>query len=797
MPRAGDAFLNGALPVTHDPTVRINSNPPKLAIDPAALLEMWMQWFEDYGLEIFESFTGLDFSSPQAFVTSLIQVALTGGPGLEMAEAILNMLGTLIGVPNLGELLTSLGGGLDASLLFGTLPASVLSLIPIGSISKPQRLEMTASTFPDSSSVAAGGFWTFDPAVTRSVDGTGSMRVDADGTMKAASGMWINVAEAQRLYPSIYVKWSGYVGAGSTVQMQFVQFDSAGTQVGAPVGVAAINPSAGAGGFTEMTTSTGYTVPAGVVRVRVRLVVTAAASAGTLWFDEGTYEIRSNFVDNLSSWFQLPVIGDLFGDPSSFDPSDLIPVPVLDMGNIIHEALTGVIPGGDLLEDILAALQAIPFGNVLGAGGPASIGESIFETLNNIVGGFVGSVGSGASFADVFNIANYVSSGSALGRFSFDLLGIRNNKATTSGMLATSVSPMLLNEVGGGAAATTLTVNSTTSTVLWHRFEEALSLGVISWLGNGTTNITDMRVNVWRMNPSTGIAELMYASANIIADVSASGTPQYNTHVLSTPIAVEATETYGAEIEVRATSGAHAHTVAAKQYWLPSHPTVYPRKWWSKRTTSGTTPPATIAAASVDYTATHAPFIEFAVETGLGTEFHDPQRVPFTASGSTVIPSWANYVDRIVVGPGGGGHQGGTWGIHGEGAGSGAWQSDTLTRGTHFTGTPTVTVTLGVPGSGGGGDGTAGTSSSIAVPGASTLTAAGGVPGDSFGGDKNGDSPGDRTYQGWTYRGGLQQNTYGADGNYPGGGGAGGNYVSFQAGGDGGASAAWLVFRQT
>jgi hypothetical protein len=194
------------------------------------------------------------------------------------------------------------------------------------------------------------------------------------------------------------------------------------------------------------------------------------------------------------------------------------------------------------------------------------------------------------------------------------------------------------------------------------------------------------------------------------------------------------------------------------------------------------------------------PTIEFAVETGPGTEFHEPQRLQFTSSGSTVVPNWANFVDRILVAPGGGGNGGSTQiGLDGEGGDNGAWASGTLARGTHFTGTPTVTVTLGTPGGGGGlaSDGGNATNSTIAVTGASTLTAIGGTGGNSLvvGSASNGQSPGNLNYGGVTYAGGGVQSTNGADGAPYGGGGAGGGY--FGSGGDGAASSAWLVFRQS
>lgn len=82
----------------------------------------------------------------------------------------------------------------------------------------------------------------------------------------------------------------------------------------------------------------------------------------------------------------------------------------------------------------------------------------------------------------------------------------------------------------------------------------------------------------------------------------------------------------------------------------------------------------------------------------------------------------------------------------------------------------------------------------MSVPGAS-VSALGGFGANSFdvvGSDHAGKSPGNLTYNGQTYVAGGQQNTYGAKGTGPGGGGAGGNWISFQPGGAGAAGAVWI-----
>ena len=473
----------------------------------------------------------------------------------------------------------------------------------------------------------------------------------------------------------------------------------------------------------------------------------------------------------------------------------------------LMEAIFGALTGGgdglpdlpfdDVIGIIENLLEAIPFANIVGVGGPQDIGTSLIETWNQLIGGLVGSVGSGAGLADLFNVGRDISSRASLGQFSWDILGIRNNKTMATGMLPTSVSPMVLTDVGSGASATTFGINSSTATTLWHRFEEAMSLGVISWLGYGTTNITDMRVNIWKMDTTTGDATLAYSSANIVGDVSNSASPQYNTHELSTPIAVEATDVYGAEICVRAGTG--THNIVGKQFWLPSHPTVYPRKFWSKRNPGGTAPPSTIASASIDYTATNAPAIEFAVEAGPGSEFHSPITVEFDTPGTLTypIPSWAKYVEALALGSGGAGYPGSsTFGINGVGGGAGEWSTATWERDVDFTGATSVTVTVAA---GASSSGISGGTSSAAIPGLS-VEGVGGAGGSSWGGPSEGQSPGNKTYGDGdpTYVGGGKQYTLGAAGAAPGGGGAGGGYYPFlpPPGGPGADGSVWLRFRQ-
>lgn len=113
MPRAGDPYLDGSsLPVTHDPLDRLSFQPPDTSLDIEELLDMWRQWFLDIGLPIIEELTGIDLTTllPLLSVISdpaaLMQFLLTAGPAV--AASLLDMIGSYLGIPNLGKVIQQL-----------------------------------------------------------------------------------------------------------------------------------------------------------------------------------------------------------------------------------------------------------------------------------------------------------------------------------------------------------------------------------------------------------------------------------------------------------------------------------------------------------------------------------------------------------------------------------------------------------------------------------------------------------------------------------------------------------------
>ncbi|QCG76887.1 hypothetical protein SEA_XIANYUE_32 [Mycobacterium phage XianYue] len=178
----------------------------------------------------------------------------------------------------------------------------------------------------------------------------------------------------------------------------------------------------------------------------------------------------------------------------------------------------------------------------------------------------------------------------------------------------------------------------------------------------------------------------------------------------------------------------------------------------------------------------------------------------FTAGAYTYqIPPWANFIDVILLGAGGGGQGMGSLSTWGKGGAAGSWVVVTLRRGVHIPlTTTTITGSIGAGGARGagtflpvvGGNGSAGGNTTATATGMTALTALGGAGGSGGAIDPftaAGKSPGDQTLNGRLYQGGA-----GSSGaaNPPGAGG-GGALISLQNGNAGAPGAAWFFAYQS
>ena len=687
----------------------------------------------------------------------------------------------------------SLGGGLVAIEKFF---ANLFNVIPVGAITGEQPNLLQFGLFPDGSLQSDDPAWSIDLGNTMTEDGTGSLKLVCDGNTHAIRsgrdrGDYIRVSPGQTIKLSINQTSMDYAGSGpDTIQLQLVPFYGPTTTPfvthGDPITIAQYSPLPGdAPDWPGVTITGDWLVPANVVGIQVRLLVLAKALSGELNFDNASVKqvgvIAQEHVSGLGSTIQGLI--------------SRIQVVV----DVIYNALTGQDTLLHSLEELALALVAIPFGNIIGVGGPLNIGASILAFLDSLLGGLVGTPGSGGGLADVFNISFIVSSMANLGKLAWELLGIRNNEPVSTGLLPTGDA-----NYPYANANTYLAVTQSASLCVTYRAGRSSPLGVVSWLGHTSTGITGFYVNIRKIDSATGARELVHHSPNIVANLPAgSNNKNWVFYELAEPLPRLISDEY--EIQLVPVGGTHYVKGYDTADSIPDHPNAQVLAPAAVRNeTTPTDPAQTIAKASVT-TSTKVMWIETAIDTGNAVGYFDPITVYLTENTSVPIPFWADYIDGVALGGAGGGRSGGTLGLYGEPGAAGKWAAVTWERGVHFdSGTDTsVVFTRGAGGSGGialshpaGGNGTA---STLALTG-HTLTAAGGQGGDALlmglASHEPGQSAGTYTFNEQPYVGGGAQYTYGATGAAPGGGGCGGNWVNFQPGGAGAPGGGWVRFRQ-
>lgn len=189
--------------------------------------------------------------------------------------------------------------------IFGSSTASSLT----GSIAAPSVANTThqpqiVSDFPNSSSVQAGGGWSWDGTVSYSSSG-GSVNATASGNALGLRGVVAPVQADQTVVLSSQVQWSGLTYTGSNpIQLQLIPgVLNTTTNVftpGTPVEVAQITSPAASASWTALSGT--YTVPSsGVTAVQMYLTVGPNATAGSVWWAACTTAISGGFLPTLQS----------------------------------------------------------------------------------------------------------------------------------------------------------------------------------------------------------------------------------------------------------------------------------------------------------------------------------------------------------------------------------------------------------------------------------------------------------------------------------------------------------------
>lgn len=255
------------------------------------------------------------------------------------------------------------------------IPIWRLPQIPISSLYGGQPDLSIAGSFADEDSIADNPFWTYDPAVSRSDDNTGSARVEADGTFKGLRGNEIEITAGRPFTDEAWVKWEDLAASGETFRLDLLTFtgpQSARVQTG----YVTLDTIEDPGESSDWVRLSGAWTPpddSDVTVVRKRLAVTANATAGVAHWDDAFPKrvglMLISWMKNLAALFGVTDT-DLDGDIDLADvwnswwmniAKDLgwIPTVVQDVIDGIHNGYANF---GELIESGLprgAALDTI------------------------------------------------------------------------------------------------------------------------------------------------------------------------------------------------------------------------------------------------------------------------------------------------------------------------------------------------------------------------------------------------------------------------------------------------------
>ena len=252
--------------------------------------------------------------------------ALTGiedGDLNDVGSAFLKLRNALQGIDldgDPGAVLAAIGSAV-VEWVRNLLP-SFLGRIPIGSLTGNPTNAVPVGDFPNAASILDNPYWTFDPTVSLTADGTGSARGVCTGVeRKLVMKDIVSVDAGQEVALGGALKWSGVSASGVAFRFGVRTFhgdsvvDSFVEQVAisSPVAASTSHPGNVAG---VVSLAKDWTVPVGVDGYKIVVVRTAAATAGTVWFDNASGKQTGSI---LLEWIPEAVqkflgIFNIFGD---------------------------------------------------------------------------------------------------------------------------------------------------------------------------------------------------------------------------------------------------------------------------------------------------------------------------------------------------------------------------------------------------------------------------------------------------------------------------------------------------
>ena len=399
-----------------------NANPDDIT-GPEDIPALLIHFIEDLPVvgqfvKLLEAFTGQYDGTDQILLTiqdlfgPLVKLAeklvelLTGAPGsfddLKTWSESLPLIGPLIAVLTgdaagprdigaLGTWAQSLlrrTSDIPAERLVGQISHSAFAQIPVANISVASPNLLSQGEFESLATIAPGNGWTYDEDENHSGKG-GSAKVTANGTLlQLFSNQEIKVGEGDKLTVSTWIKTSGYTGSGTPIELSLVPF--VGTTQQSTVSIAVRTSSTS---WVQMSNASPYVIPAGVTSVRVRLAVTASATAGTIWFDDialtKTGLLGQNLVDYLlDAWNKIwdgafninpltPTTGKIWSDMRAA------------IANPLSRAEVGVSAAGTADGKVITVADGAYnawYGGTGGTGAAAQVASTI-ASIKTVIGG--------------------------------------------------------------------------------------------------------------------------------------------------------------------------------------------------------------------------------------------------------------------------------------------------------------------------------------------------------------------------------------------------------------------------
>lgn len=283
-------------------------------------------------------------------------------------------------------------------IVVGILRAGVTGLIDIARIPEIAIGMLTPKPGPNMAAnltMEEGDGWSY--STTEGHDGPGSWWVQAGGVVRErTSDLW-TVTPGERVDVSAWCQRNGLVGAGSLAEVQVLGFE--GSPEGTPGG------SAGGGTILVSTTTLGtlgagtlgwtkvgatWTVPTGVGSARLRLRLTAAATAGSAGWDDIVFRksattLPQQFISGLTQ--ALDGLGTIINQILDIF-NGLVVTPINAAVAGMKDWVAGI--GAQINNAASAAVQAVVDGiNGIGAFAnsiAAAISEAVQAVVRSIFG---------------------------------------------------------------------------------------------------------------------------------------------------------------------------------------------------------------------------------------------------------------------------------------------------------------------------------------------------------------------------------------------------------------------------